>query len=234
MDTEFWGKSGWKLCHSIAYSFDPENTSKRMIKLFYKSLQYVLPCVYCRRSFKRFIQMDPIDTTTNRSLTKWIYKIHNYVNDKLRDQGYPIPPNPSIETVDKIYEKNTTDCKKINFDFIYCVAFHYNLDVSETRKKGYFDFFNSLAYVLPNKVNRQIYMDYITQNPIENVLEKVKETESICPLKKWVYKLEKCMIKKCLSYKDQCDKIETYRVDKCTQKTCRKNPRSLNKKLIKN
>jgi len=225
MDTEFWGKSGWKLCHSIAYSFDPENTSEKMIKLFYKSLQYVLPCVYCRRSFKKFIQMDPIDTKTNRSLTKWIYEIHNYVNDKLRDQGYPIPPNPTIKAVDKMYEKKIIDCEKINFDFIYCVAFHYNLDVSETRKKGYIHFFNSLAHILPNKINRQAYMDYITENPIERVLEKVIETESICPMKKWVYKLEKCIIKKCLSYKDQCEKIETHRVDKCIHKTCRKNPR---------
>ena len=124
MDTEFWGKSGWELCHSIAYLFDPENTFKSMIKLFYKSLQYVLPCVYCRRSFKKFIQMDPIDVTSRRSLTKWIYTIHNHVNDKLRKQGYPIPPNPSIEMVDTIYEKKKSDCKKINFDFIYCVAFH--------------------------------------------------------------------------------------------------------------
>ena len=221
MDTRFWGKSGWELCHSIAYCYQPDSNSE-YYKKFYKSLQHVLPCIFCRRSFKKFIELYQINIESKRSLTKWIYDIHNCVNDKLRNQGYPIEPNPSLKEVDKIYEKFTSSIKcMVGFDFIYSILFNYNLEVSETRKKGYILFFNSLCHVLPNEKIRTIYSDYLSTFPIEECFKKVIEKQSICPLKKWGHRLEKCMKKKCCSYKERCEKIEKHRVQKCTDQTCR-------------
>ena len=53
MDTKFWGKDGWKFLHSIAYSYDEKNSY--FYKKLFNSLQYILPCIYCRRSFKKYI-----------------------------------------------------------------------------------------------------------------------------------------------------------------------------------
>ena len=215
MDTSFWGKDGWKLLHSISYKSDeileknPEYL--RYYKSFFKSIQYVLPCIYCRRSFKKYITEIPFELP----LSDWLYKIHNCVNDKLRRQGYKIEKDPSLKEVNKFYKDYEYT---ITFDFIYCILFNYNLEISEIRKKGYLSFFNSLQYILPNEKIKKIYKEYIIKNPLEECLEK----KSLSELKKWGHQIEKCMKKKCKNFKSLCKKIEKHRVHKCIGETCRK------------
>jgi len=100
IDTRFWGPSGWDLYHRIAeHSAHPENVLKRMGE--------VLPCKFCRKSTIQYIREQPYDGKPVR----WLYDIHNRVNDKLRSQCADDPkvinpgPDPSFESVEAKYKK---------------------------------------------------------------------------------------------------------------------------------
>lgn len=221
MNTSFWGKDGWKLLHSIAYSYNDEQ--KVCYKTFFNSIQHILPCIYCRRSYKKFIDMYPIQNETKKDLVKWIYTIHNCVNDKLRKQGYLTESNPTQKKVDLFYDEYMKNVRcLIGIDFLYCVLFNYHLEISENRKKAYIRFFHCLQYILPNEKIREIYKSYFKMNPFEKCLNEVHKSQSLEPLKEWIYNLEKCTTKKCFSFKTKCDKIEKHRVEKCNGETCRR------------
>lgn len=88
--TKIWGPALWTGLHSIAFGFPvkPTETDKKNYKTFFESLQYVLPCSYCRISYGEFIKTEDtlIDDKIfeNRNeLTKWLYNLHNRVNSKL-------------------------------------------------------------------------------------------------------------------------------------------------------
>jgi len=254
MDTRFWGRDGWKLLHSIAYSYNKvinevmndvinDKDIYKHYKTFFKSIQYVLPCIYCRRSYKKYITEHPFPKElTQKELTRWLYIIHNCVNDKLRKQEYAIESDSSLKEVDKYYENYVKKIHcMIGFDFIYCILFNYDhTTVSDCRKKGYVQFFDSLQYILPNDKIRKIYQEFLKRYPIEECVysksSSPSQNELGCPkLKRWGYKLEKTMKEKCCSYKERCEKIEKYRVNKCVGETCRikkASPQKMRKKSL--
>uniref|UniRef100_A0A6C0HEZ8 thiol oxidase n=1 Tax=viral metagenome TaxID=1070528 RepID=A0A6C0HEZ8_9ZZZZ len=88
MDTRYWGPSGWRLLHLIA--------AKGASKSFWETLPFILPCKFCRASLTEYYYDLPIP---NVHQDKWLYKIHNKVNDKLRSQGQTIKPEPSLKNV---------------------------------------------------------------------------------------------------------------------------------------
>lgn len=123
MDTRFWGPSGWKLLHMSAHAYNIKN--KQAFSNFFEILPYVLPCKYCRKSLSEYYEEDPIDLSSPLALQKWLYRIHNKVNDKLRKQGQCIK-NPQFSTVKKQYgEILSLSCSKVYFpgwDFLYSIA----------------------------------------------------------------------------------------------------------------
>jgi queuine/archaeosine tRNA-ribosyltransferase len=77
MDTAQWGPDGWKLLHSIACYYDNDNDNDKNIKNikpFLRSIGHLLPCIYCRRSYKKYISELP---PRNENVMKWMYDIHN-------------------------------------------------------------------------------------------------------------------------------------------------------------
>jgi hypothetical protein len=88
MDTRYWGPSGWQLLHLIA--------ARGASKSFWNTLPFILPCKFCRASLSEYYSELPIPNTNQ---DKWLYKIHNKVNDKLRSQGQNIKPEPSLKEV---------------------------------------------------------------------------------------------------------------------------------------
>jgi hypothetical protein len=119
MDTKYWGPSGWKLLHLIAAGNPPQ----RCANAFFSSLPYVLPCKYCRASLSEYILDSPIDTD---NLPKWLYKIHNCVNAKLRAQKLKVQPDPTFKEVDAYYNElldaGCTKTKFIGWEFLFSVA----------------------------------------------------------------------------------------------------------------
>ena len=119
MDTKFWGPSGWRLLHMISVS---EYAYK---KPFWKQLPYVLPCKFCRASLTDYYALLSIPTET-REFPEWLYKVHTLVNQKLRDQGQRLPPDPPFSMVRDMYrERLEIGCSKTNFpgwDFLFSIA----------------------------------------------------------------------------------------------------------------
>ena len=101
MDTRFWGPDGWRLLHSITigYPEKPSSEDKQLYSVFFKILKYVLPCIYCRRSYEQYINELPIEPflKNKKSLSEWLYHIHNKVNAKLRGQGLNPNSDPSFK-----------------------------------------------------------------------------------------------------------------------------------------
>ena len=120
MDTRFWGPSGWRLIHLIAAARREESMP------FFELLPYVLPCKFCRASLSDYYAADPIPSNPN-DLPMWIYRVHNQVNQKLREQKLPTDPNPSWESVKKKYDDwVSAPCsahRMVGWDFLYSIAY---------------------------------------------------------------------------------------------------------------
>jgi hypothetical protein len=124
MDTRFWGPSGWLLLHLIAFQAPKRNLQK--VRTFFEQLPYVLPCKFCRASLAEYLADDPIPSKAS-DYAKWLYRIHNRVNDKLRSQKLLETPNPSWDDVKRRYEGwIQSSCSKhtmIGWDFLFSIAY---------------------------------------------------------------------------------------------------------------
>lgn len=98
--TKEFGKFGWVVLESFARAFDEfrpkskceyERVKCLLSHIFYL-LGFILPCVYCRVSFRDFTdgknpQTDICKMINKRKARLLIYNIHECVNDKLQMQG---------------------------------------------------------------------------------------------------------------------------------------------------
>lgn len=116
MMTKVWGPAGWLFLHSVSFGYplkiDNSNASKKIeYKVFFESVGDILPCKYCRESYNKYIQEIPIDDHLNSrdALVKWLYLIHNKVNNKL---NVPECDIPTLEEVKEKYEKYRAKCKQ--------------------------------------------------------------------------------------------------------------------------
>ena len=119
MMTKVWGPAGWVFLHSIVMGYpttiDSKNKEhrkrKKETKRFFETLGFVLPCKYCRESYNKFIKEMPITPHLNsrKSISMWLYKIHNKVNNKL---GVPKCDVPTFQQVTKRYETYRAKCHR--------------------------------------------------------------------------------------------------------------------------
>lgn len=238
MDTRFWGPDGWKLLHSIAigYPENPTKVEKDVYSSFFNGLKYVLPCIYCRRSYTQYINELPVEPflKNRRELSKWLYEIHNKVNAKLRGQGLNPNADPPFEDIymrygEYVREINQANCVSMpGWDFIYCILFVFpenkkNIEVA--RFNHIVPFFYLLQRVVPFEVFKKQLGDYLESHPIIHVMNTREQ------LKKWGYELEKDASRvidcNCVKYRDRCDMIEMHRAGcggkKDIKPTCRIN-----------
>lgn len=237
MDCRGWGSSGWKLLHTLALLYDKsincdeesdeereENKKevKKTLSIFLKNIQYVLPCIFCRRSYRKYIKELPLKPfLDSHNLFEWVYHIHNKVNDKLRKQGYKIEKNPSLHSVKREWEQKNICRKKMSssfaggWDFLYCVVLNFPVnseDLSERRLAGHLQFFYSLGKLFDGKhmFSKKMLRD------------AMKTRDSFT---RWLYTIE-CKKKgkkgkNGKGYKSRCKRFERHRVEKCTGETCR-------------
>jgi hypothetical protein len=109
MDTRFWGPSGWKMLHLITFDYKYSQSNAITYANFFDSIPYILPCKFCRASLTDYYRQYPFKVyhTMNPELDlkKWMYNIHNCVNDKLRKQGLNPNKNPKYSDIKKFYNK---------------------------------------------------------------------------------------------------------------------------------
>ena len=134
MDTRFWGPSGWSLLHHIVahYTYTAENAV--LYASFLETIPYILPCKFCRASLTDYYHLYPFSLRNSwmdprLDLQKWMYTIHNCVNDKLRKQGLHPSPNPSFKQVKRHTEAvQKTSWKQqltLFWDFLFSVGYHH-------------------------------------------------------------------------------------------------------------
>ena len=110
MQTRVWGPAGWLFLHSVAqnYPWKPTDEQKKNYLNFFTVIGKVLPCRYCRESYVEYIKNLNISTMESRlTLTKWLYDIHNKVNDKL-----DVSSKPCFDEVWQKYESFRSKCTK--------------------------------------------------------------------------------------------------------------------------
>ena len=126
MDTRFWGPSGWRFLHSVTFAYDLSR--KNAVQTFFETLPFVLPCKFCRTSLQEYMEDEPLSPAleSNDSLSRWLWRIHNKVNAKLRSQGNSLDPDPSFEKVQSFYYTLLhAGCTKTEFpgwDFLFSIA----------------------------------------------------------------------------------------------------------------
>lgn len=96
MQTTKWGQCAWDTFFIFSRNYpgiyDPSDKEHVMIrkhtKQFYYSLNHILPCKYCRASYKEFWKILPIEDylCCKNDLTYWLYKLKDLVNEKLIKQ----------------------------------------------------------------------------------------------------------------------------------------------------
>jgi hypothetical protein len=212
MDTRYWGPSGWQLFHLIAFrSQNPEEVLLQM--------KDVLPCKFCRESTTDFVNRHPL----RGDPAKWLYEIHNMVNDKLRSQCKDDPnvinpgEDPSFESVKEYYMKLKPN-EIPGRDFLFSIAINYPDNPEEVDMARQRMFMEKLSTQFPF-------------HPFDSFLEKHPvELQSKKQYTKWMYKLLKFLapkfhttlpsykgyVMRVMYYKSGCVK-KTYR-----GKTCRK------------
>lgn len=162
MDTRFWGPSGWQFYHAIAYAYPdaPDPTTRERYELFFGSIKDVLPCKFCRESTTKFMSEEPPKFDSKRTLTKWMYDLHNKVNAKLRGQCKEDPkvicppPDPTLSKVDEIYSQLLAlePTAPLGLDFLFCLAYNYK---SNPARQSYINTFGMLRYIYPFKELRK-------------------------------------------------------------------------------
>tara|TARA_B100001989_G_C24475809_1_gene431727 strand:+ start:165 stop:863 length:699 start_codon:yes stop_codon:yes gene_type:complete len=229
MDTRFWGPDGWLILHSITANYPKKISSKyKHIYLhFFNTLEFLLPCVYCRRSFSQYVKDIPIENylDSKKNICLWLYLIHNKVNDKLKSQNLNHKDNPLFKTIYDRYNRYINDTKNARqipgFKFLNSILFNIASNINVINKSTIYNlikFIYLLPLVNPFTKFNDVYTEYLKRHPIENYISTSKE------LKKWMYNLSLTYSLKhdikILSYSKSCNYLEDYKSN-CVKKTCR-------------
>lgn len=111
MLTNVWGPAMWHFLHVMSFNYPVHPNLQEKIKYrnFILSLQYVLPCKYCRINLEKNLKELPITLKTmeNReTFSKYIYNLHELINTMLNKKS-----NLSYLSVRDKYEHFRSRCK---------------------------------------------------------------------------------------------------------------------------
>ena len=112
MNVNKWGPGGWNFLHTMTFNYplEPTEYDKERYSKFFNITGEMLPCKYCRNSYKKYIKYVPIEPflEDREGVSYWLYRIHQLVNDKV------FKKNVSFKQVVKEYEKIRAKCGKLN------------------------------------------------------------------------------------------------------------------------
>jgi len=90
MKNSQWGPSAWLFLHSVSFQYpeNPTDQDKNNYKIFFESLQNILPCPNCREHYQKNLKENPMNLESRESLIKWVIDLHNLVNQKNSKKEY--------------------------------------------------------------------------------------------------------------------------------------------------
>ena len=121
----------------ITFAYNPEK-DKAATRQFFEILPFVLPCKFCRSNLVEHYQGHSLEDAleSKETLSKWLYTIHNLVNQKLREQGQKVPEDPPFSAVNDMYEERLAfGCSKTEFpgwEFLFSIVESHPLAQEET------------------------------------------------------------------------------------------------------
>lgn len=178
-DTTWFGPSAWQLFHLIAFlSKNPQQVLLQMKEM--------LPCKFCRASTAEFVDKHPLKGDP----AKWLYEIHNMVNNKLRTQCADNPevqnpgPDPSFEEVKTRYMA-MKPTKVPGRDFLFAMASNYPDQPEPEDMARHREFLTHLSEVYPFEKLREAFKTYLSKGevPLDNKKSYLK----------WMYGLLKAL-----------------------------------------
>ncbi len=113
MLTDVWGPPFWHFLHIISFNYatDPTPKQKKDFFNYFKSLENILPCKYCRENYSKNLKSTNFSRKVfkNRdSLSHWVYELHNHINSMLGKKC-----NLSYKDVQNRYENYRARCNLI-------------------------------------------------------------------------------------------------------------------------
>ena len=92
MLTTVWGPSMWHYLHTMSFNYPihPTADDKKHYRDFMISLQYVLPCKYCRINLTKNFKVFPLrmeDMKDRDSFSRYVYKLHEMINKLLKKKS---------------------------------------------------------------------------------------------------------------------------------------------------
>lgn len=73
-----WGPAMWHSMHIVSFGLDAQAKYD-----FYASLPRVLPCKDCGNHLAQLYKLFPIDVSSPRACSVWVWQLHNQVNTSL-------------------------------------------------------------------------------------------------------------------------------------------------------
>lgn len=112
MLTSVWGPPLWHTLHTISFNYPvkPDSNDIKNYYTFFKSLENILPCKYCRDNLKNNLKVVKLNKSVfkNRyTLAKWVYNLHEEVNKMLGKKS-----NLTFEQIQDRYENFRARCLK--------------------------------------------------------------------------------------------------------------------------
>jgi hypothetical protein len=92
MLTTVWGPSMWHFLHTMSFNYPvaPTDDDKKHYREFMLSLQYILPCKYCRQNLTKNYKVFPLrssDMVGRESFSRYVYKLHEMINKMLKKKS---------------------------------------------------------------------------------------------------------------------------------------------------
>ncbi len=149
MSTFIWGPLFWDILTDIAIRMDQSthsslNSSHKSCIEIWNTLRLVLPCKWCRQSYRKFIREDP----PRAPYTKWIWNLRNKVNTKLEKPTFEFE---KFQRRCHVY--SSFSCPSTWWDIHFILALNYD---PSKKRKAYTQWFrlgqvmmNYLPYKIP-------------------------------------------------------------------------------------
>lgn len=152
MDPTIWGPPLWRIMSDVAFKADRMPLEqKNWARLFFHALVFLLPCIYCRQSFRDYMISWPPEKYS--SMLEWVHMIHNQVNKKLQK-----PASSHLSYTYFVRRMNAaTHASSADEVFDFCFVLGMNYDPEDKHKRKYMGLLHAiLPQVIPYQVLREI------------------------------------------------------------------------------
>lgn len=98
MDPNIWGPKLWNIIYDVGYMCEHYSKGRPVPRVLetaignlFESFQYLLPCIYCRQSYKTYYQKNFHNTgpPIGPGALRWVYRLKDLVNKKLGKKSIP-------------------------------------------------------------------------------------------------------------------------------------------------